>query len=144
MIWVQNQNIPHFSTFTDHYYAAGTQSLFIKGASKDSDIHERFMPITSAFDMDNVQLYDYYQRNDLLRNPQISTIFELEIPTKRTVETNDVRTKHYVNAAPRKNSSLQLGQPKSGLGNYAAVLNSKTIFRTNPRGNPEDFTAVTL
>ena len=43
------------------------------------------MLVTSAFDTDNVQLYDYCHRNDLLRNPEISTIFELEIPAKRTV-----------------------------------------------------------
>jgi hypothetical protein len=67
-----NTEIPYFSTFNDHHCAAGTQRLFIKGASKDSNILERFMPVTTAFEMDGVQLYDYCQRNDLLRNPEIS------------------------------------------------------------------------
>jgi hypothetical protein len=80
-----NTEMLYFSTFTDHHCAVGTQRLFIKGASKDSNVPQRFMPVTTAFDMDGVQLYDYCQRNDLLRNPEISIIFELEIPAKRTV-----------------------------------------------------------
>ena len=76
-----NSEIPHFSTFTDHHCAAGTQRLFIKGASKDSNIPERFMPVNTAFDMDGIQLFDYYQRNDLLRNPEISEVFGLKIPS---------------------------------------------------------------
>ena len=31
-----NSEIPYISTFTDRYCVAGTQRLFIKGASKDS------------------------------------------------------------------------------------------------------------
>ena len=84
---LQNSERPH-SSFTDHYCTAGTQRLFIKGASKDSEIPARFMPETSAFNTDNVQLHDYCQRNDLLRNPEISTIFELDISAKRTVRTD--------------------------------------------------------
>ena len=108
-----NSEIPHFSTFTGHYYAAGNQRLFIKEASTDSDIPEKFMLMTSVFDTDNVPLYDYGQRNDLLRNQEISTIFVLEIPAKRTVETNDVRTEHYVNTAPGKTPRCSWANQKS-------------------------------
>jgi hypothetical protein len=47
----------------------------MKGASKDSSIPQRFMPVKTAFDMDDVQLFDYCQRNELLENPEISSIF---------------------------------------------------------------------
>jgi hypothetical protein len=77
--------IPHFSTFTDHHCAAGTQRLFIKGTSKDSNIPQRIMPVNTAFDMDGIQLFDYCQRNELLTNPEISEIFGLKIPPKRTL-----------------------------------------------------------
>jgi hypothetical protein len=70
-----DSEIPHFSTFTDHHYATGTNRLFIKGASKDSSNPQRFMPVKTAFDMDDVQLFDYCQRNELLGNPEISSIF---------------------------------------------------------------------
>jgi hypothetical protein len=43
------------------------------------------MPVNTAFDMDGIQLFDYCQRNDLLRNPEISEVFGLEIPAKRTI-----------------------------------------------------------
>jgi hypothetical protein len=43
------------------------------------------MPVNMAFDMDGIQLFDYCQRNDLLRNPEISEVFGLKIPAKRTV-----------------------------------------------------------
>jgi hypothetical protein len=33
------------------------------------------MPVKTAFDMDDVQLFDYCQRNELLGNPEISSIF---------------------------------------------------------------------
>ena len=33
------------------------------------------MPVKTAFDMDDVQLFDYCQRNELLENPEISSIF---------------------------------------------------------------------
>ena len=80
-----NSEIPHFSTFTDHHCAAGTQRLFIKGASKDSNIPQRFMPVKTAFDIDGIQLFDYCQRNELLQNPEISEVFGLDIPPKRTL-----------------------------------------------------------
>jgi hypothetical protein len=80
-----NLELPYFSTFADHHCAADTQRLFIKGASKDSNIPQRFMHVKTAFDMDGIQLFDYCQRNDLLRYPEISEIFGLEIPTERTV-----------------------------------------------------------
>jgi hypothetical protein len=43
------------------------------------------MSVKTAFDMDDVQLFDYCQRNELLGNREISSIFELDIPAKRTV-----------------------------------------------------------
>jgi hypothetical protein len=43
------------------------------------------MHVDTAFDMDGIQLFDYCQRNDLLRNLEISEIFGLKIPAKRTV-----------------------------------------------------------
>ena len=43
------------------------------------------MHVDTAFDMDGIQLFDYCQRNDLLRNLEISEIFGLGILAKRTV-----------------------------------------------------------
>ena len=70
-----NSEIPYFSTFTDHHCAAGTNRLFIKGASKDSTLPERFMSVKTAFDLDDVQLFDYCKRNELMGNPEIFSIF---------------------------------------------------------------------
>jgi hypothetical protein len=41
------------------------------------------MPVNTAFDMDGIQLFDYCQRNDLLRNPEISEAFGLKIPAEQ-------------------------------------------------------------
>jgi hypothetical protein len=54
-----NSELLYFSTFTEHHCAAGTQRLSIKGASKDSNIPQRFMPVKTAIDMDGIQLFDY-------------------------------------------------------------------------------------
>ena len=79
-----NSEIPYFSTFTDHHCAAGTNRLFIKGASKDSNIPQRFMPVKTAFDMDDVQLFDYCQRNELLGNPKnIFNIWKIFQPNRQ-------------------------------------------------------------
>jgi hypothetical protein len=94
-----NSEIPHFSTFTDHHCAARTNRLFIKGASKNITIPQRFMPVKTAFDMDDVQLFDYCQRNELLGNPEISSIFGNDVSqtdskceTRVTASTSSTKT----------------------------------------------------
>ena len=114
--------IPHFSTFTEHHFAAGTQRLFIKGASKDSGIPERFMPVSCAFDTDNVQLYDYCARNNLLESPEITDIFNLE-SEKGFVDF----TKHTVKEPLRETTARITGTARTA----AAVPQNKAVSKSH-------------
>jgi hypothetical protein len=80
------------------------------------------MPVKTAFDMDGKQLFDYCQRNDLLRNPEISEIFGLEIPAKRTLGEKPENLAGS-NAGPRSMHDSQESAPDTLAENSESMLN---------------------
>ena len=80
------------------------------------------MPVKTAFDMDDVQLFDYCQRNEVLGNPEISSIFGNEFSqtdSKRETSVNPSSTTRYTRDCL-----------ESANGSHAAAADTSTKFST--------------
>jgi hypothetical protein len=83
------------------------------------------MPVKTAFDMDDVQLFDYCQRNELLGNPEISSVFGNEssqTDSKRETSVNPSSTK--------RTSRYTRDRLENANGFHAAAADTSTKFST--------------
>ena len=122
-----NSEIPYFSTFTDHHCAAGTNRLFIKGASKDSTLPERFMPVKTAFDLDDVQLFDYCKRNELMGNPEIFSIFGFSQANSTREHDTGVDTSVLHPSSTKRGPKFPHTWPQRGT--YAQTLQQSPVLK---------------
>ena len=92
-VFDHDRYIPDFDTFVQHHFSGNR--LFIKAKSHDVSIAKRYMPISSAFELDSIQLYDYCEQQGLLTHHEIREVYDNHQPSdlsKLPLSSQTVRT----------------------------------------------------